>query len=122
VLLGGSAVMDAWGWGDSRIRTTVFMALVLGVFLLVLANRDQQRSLLASLRPPNRWLARMLLAVVMMLVLALGLPWLRQVMGFSVPPAAALGVAALMLAASAAWMEVLRLAAAAVQGLSRQER
>jgi P-type Ca2+ transporter type 2C len=111
VLLGGAALTVAWGWQDTLVRATVFVALVLGVFLLVLANRDLQSHLATSLQLNNPWLLRMLLAVITMLALVLGVPWLRQVMGFSVPPPLALGFAVVMLLAAAAWMELLRRAA-----------
>jgi hypothetical protein len=36
-------------------------------------------------------------------------PWLRQVMGFAIPPVTAFGVVAAILLSAVAWMEVLRL-------------
>jgi P-type Ca2+ transporter type 2C len=107
-LLGGAAAMVSWGWEGSSIRATVFIALVLGVFLLVLANRDLQHSLAASLRQRNPWLARMLVGVLAMLALVFGVPWMREVMSFSIPQPMALGFCALMLLAAAAWTEALR--------------
>lgn len=107
-LLGGAWVLGLWGWEEAAIRVTVFASLVLGVFMLVLANRDVRKPLADGLSRSNPWLARMLLAVVAMLVLALGVPWLRQVMGFMVPPAAALGASAVMLLVAALWLECWR--------------
>jgi P-type Ca2+ transporter type 2C len=110
VLLGSAWVMVMYGWESGQIRATVFASLVLGLFLLVLANRDLRHSLLASLRLRNAWLVRMLLAVVAMLALISATPWLRHVMGFSMPPEAAVGVIAAMYLTAIAWMEGLRIA------------
>jgi Ca2+-transporting ATPase len=110
VLLGSAWLLVAQGWAPGPLRATVFVGLVLGLFLLVLANRDLQHSVFVSLRLRNAWLLRMLLAVVAMLVLIFSVPWLRHVMGFGLPAAAALGVVALILLAAIVWMEGLRMA------------
>jgi P-type Ca2+ transporter type 2C len=110
VLLGSAWLLVAHGWAPGPLRATVFVGLVLGLFLLVLANRDLQHSVFVSLRLRNAWLLRMLLAVVAMLVLIFSVPWLRHVMGFGLPAAAALGVVALILLAAIVWMEGLRMA------------
>lgn len=113
-LLGGAGAMAVRGWAPAQIRAAVFVALVLGVFLLVLVNRDLRTPLAASLRRPNPWLARMLLAVAVILALALGVPWLRQTMGLAMPAPASLGAAAAMLLAAVLWLELLRHAATAL--------
>jgi P-type Ca2+ transporter type 2C len=109
VLLGSAWALVAQGWAAGPLRATVFVGLVLGLFLLVLANRDLQHSIFVSLRLRNAWLLRMLLAVVAMLVLIFAIPWLRHVMGFSLPGLGAVGAVALILLATVAWMEVLRI-------------
>jgi Ca2+-transporting ATPase len=112
MLLLGTWAMLRWGWGADAgaavLRSTVFITLVLGLFLLVLANRDPRRTLRANLSLPNPWLERMALGVVLLLALALGLPWLRQVMGLAIPTPAELVVVAVLLASTAAWLEVVR--------------
>ncbi|MGA8515417.1 MAG: cation-translocating P-type ATPase, partial [Burkholderiaceae bacterium] len=110
VLLGGIWAMVMLGWESGQIRTTGFAGLVLGLFLLVLANRDLHKSLLTNIFLRNRWLVRMLLAVVAMLALIAGAPWLRQVMGFTLPPNAAFAMVAVILLVVIAWMEGLRMA------------
>jgi P-type Ca2+ transporter type 2C len=107
-LLGGSWLMTAWAWPAESVRATVFVALVMGLFLLVLANRDLRRGLFASLLIRNRWLMRMALAVVTLLLAALSVPWLREVMGFGIPAPQAMLIVAAILTLSALWIETLR--------------
>lgn len=102
VLLAACWVLVAQGWSQQAVRTTVFASLVACVFLLVLAHRAD-RPLRSALRD-NRWLPRMLVAVTAVLALAIGQPWLRQVMGFGVPDAAAAAAWALTVACSAGWL------------------
>jgi P-type Ca2+ transporter type 2C len=109
VLLGGAWVMVSQGWAQGHIRATIFAGLVLGLFLLVLTNRNLEHSLLANLRLRNVWLVRMLVAVMVMLALIVVVPWLRQVMGLTIPPIAALGFVVAILFAATVWMEALRL-------------
>lgn len=109
VLLGSAWVLVSQGWAAGPLRATVFGGLVLGLFLLVLANRDLRHPLFISLRRRNAWLVRMLCAVVAMLVLIFTVPWLRQVMGFAIPPMSSVGVVAMQLLATLVWLEVLRM-------------
>ncbi len=109
VLLAGAWWMVSQGWESGHIRSATFLGLVVGLFMLVLANRDLQHSLFANLRLRNVWLVRMLLAVTGMLALIAAIPWLRHVMGFSTPPIAALGIVAVILLATTVCMEALRI-------------
>jgi P-type Ca2+ transporter type 2C len=109
ILLAGAWWMVSQNWDQGHIRATVFAGLVLGLFLLVLANRDLRHSLFANLRLRNAWLVRMLWAVMAMLALIASVPWLRQVMGFSTPPITALGIITVILLATMAWIEALRI-------------
>lgn len=109
VLLGGAWVLVSQGWTAGPLRATLFVGLVLGSFLLVLANRDLWHPLFVSLRVRNAWLVRMLCAVVAMLVLIFTVPWLRQVMGFAIPPIASWGIVAILLVATLVWLELLRM-------------
>jgi P-type Ca2+ transporter type 2C len=108
VLLGSAWAMVSRGWEQGHTRVTVFAGLVLGLFLLVLANRDVRRTLFASLRLRNVWLTRMLLFVIGVLALIFAVPWLRQVMGFAIPAPVAMGVVAVIVLAAVVWMELLR--------------
>jgi P-type Ca2+ transporter type 2C len=107
-LLGSAWVMVSSGWEQGHIRVTVFTGLVLGLFLLVLANRDMRHTLFAGLVQRNAWLTRMLLFVMGVLALTFAVPWLRRVMGFAVPAPATLGIAAVIVLATIVWIEVLR--------------
>ncbi len=107
-LLGASWLMTAQAWPPESVRATVFVALVLGIFLLMLVNRDLHRDLLASMLIRNHWLVGMATAVTALLLAAFGIPWLRQVMGFGVPAPQAILVVAVILVLSVLWMEALR--------------
>ncbi|MDF2464650.1 MAG: P-type ATPase, translocating [Ramlibacter sp.] len=107
IVMAGCAAIVAQQWPGADVRTTSFLALVGGVFLLVPANRVSWRgSGLPRIR--NRWLALLVLAVAGMLALVLGLPWMRQVMGFALPSGAIAAAVSLMVAAIAAWLGALR--------------
>ena len=108
ILLLGYGLMLNQGTDFPQSRTAVFIALLLGVFLLTLANRDLSRSLLARNAAKNPWVPRMFGGVVAMLAVVIGVPFFRHVMGLAVPNAAALAFAALMLAVSIVWLEGLR--------------
>jgi Ca2+-transporting ATPase len=110
VLLAGHAVLhSATSMGEGDLRLTVFVALVLALFLLILSNRDLRHAAIVNLRADNPWLARMFAAVAAVLVAVLWIPGLRDVMGFSsvslTPLAAALG----LLLLCGLWLQVLRL-------------
>jgi P-type Ca2+ transporter type 2C len=109
ILLGSAWVMVSLDWEPGHVRATVFAGLVLGLFLLVLANRDLGHSLFTNLRLRNAWLVRMFGAVIAVLALVAAVPWLRQVIGFTVPPSTAFGFVIATLLAAIIWMELLRL-------------
>ncbi|MEO6519909.1 MAG: cation transporting ATPase C-terminal domain-containing protein, partial [Pseudoxanthomonas sp.] len=69
---------------------------------------DLSRFLLHRAHGGNRWLPRMFGGVTVMLLLVIGVPFFRKVMGLSIPDATTLGYAALMLAAAMVWLEALR--------------
>ncbi|MHB1283093.1 MAG: cation transporting ATPase C-terminal domain-containing protein, partial [Metallibacterium scheffleri] len=88
----------------------VFTALVLALFLLILANRDLAHAALANLRGDNPWLARMFVGVALVLASVMLIPGLRTVMGFAsvgLPPLAA---ALSLFALCGLWLQGLRLA------------
>ncbi|HEY8329309.1 MAG TPA: cation-translocating P-type ATPase, partial [Rhodanobacter sp.] len=89
-------------------RSAVFIALVIGLFLLTLANRDVSRPALSRMPARNPWLARMFGGVALMLAIVVGVPFFRGVMGLAVPGTFTLLATAGMLAAAIAWLELLR--------------
>ena len=108
ILLLGYGLLLAHGVDAAHGRTAVFMALVLGLFLLTLANRDLSRSLLARMTAKNPWLSRMFGGVVALLAVVIAVPFFRGVMGLVVPGSASLVYSALMLTTSCIWLEGLR--------------
>jgi Ca2+-transporting ATPase len=86
----------------------VFIALVLGLFLLTLANRDALRPALARTPAKNPWLPRMFGGVALMLAIVIGVPFFRGVMGLALPNAPTLLASIGMLLAAIAWLELLR--------------
>ncbi len=110
LLAGHAALQAATGWSEGDLRLAVFMALVLALFLLILANRDLYHAALFNMRGDNPWLARMFAAVAAVLAAVPWIPGLREVMGFaraSLPPlAATLG----LLLLCGLWLQGLRLA------------
>ncbi|MEO5621949.1 MAG: cation-translocating P-type ATPase [Dokdonella sp.] len=105
ILLLGYGLLLGQGMDAAQSRTSVFMALVIGLFLLTLANRDLSRSLLTRIRAKNPWLPRMFGGVAFLLGLVIGVPFLRSVMGLAVPHAITLIWAVAILAIAIAWLE-----------------
>jgi len=108
MLLGGNGLLQAAHWPAAAARGTVFTALVLSLFPLILANRPRLLPTRTGPAARNPWLPPMMAAVAAVLALALGLPPLRDVMGFAAPAQAGwLAVAALVLV-SGLWLVAVR--------------
>jgi Ca2+-transporting ATPase len=107
LLLAGHALLRQGGLDEAQARTAVFVALVLDVLLLTLANRQPP----ATLRTGDRrspWVARMTLAIVVLLIAVLALEPLRALMGLAVPDAALSGAVLVLAGLAAAWLGILR--------------
>jgi Ca2+-transporting ATPase len=109
-LLAGLAWLVHQGGHPDQGRAVVFSTLVLGVLLLILANRDLSRPALWGVTDPNPWLWRMVTAVGILLAAMLGIPWLRGLMGLALPGAQGMAMVAGLLALCLAWLELVRLA------------
>lgn len=109
ILLVGYGSMLGLGIDPAHSRTAIFIALVLGLFALILGNRHPEDPLISGSGVRNRWLWPMLAGVVLVLVLAVGTPYLRDIMGLTVPGAISLGASAMLLLATFIWLEALRL-------------
>jgi Ca2+-transporting ATPase len=109
ILLGGYALLQQCaGWGQANLRLTIFSALVLALFLLILTNRSSEHIVLFRLPTDNPWLGRLFASVGIMLAAVILIPTLRHVMGFasiSWPPLAG---AFVLLLACGLWLQVLR--------------
>jgi len=108
ILLLGYGALVGQGLDAAQGRGAVFIALVLGLFLLTLANRDASRPALARTAAKNPWLARMFGGVALMLALVIGVPFFRGVMGLAIPNAPMLLGSTGMLVAAIIWLELLR--------------
>ena len=120
-LLGGCAWLLGHGWNAPDTRAAVFVALVAGVLLLILASRDPRRAPWRNLRPANAWLGWLALGTVLLLG-ALLLPALRGITAFGawrMPMALA---ALAMLLPFLAWLEALRRLLPATRFASSREQ
>jgi len=108
ILLLGYGLLLGQNLDAAQSRSAVFIALVIGLFLLTLANRDLGRPALARTPARNPWLPRMFGGVALMLLLVVGIPFLRKVMALTLPGTTTLMAAAIMLGAALAWLEGLR--------------
>ncbi|MEO6986587.1 MAG: cation-translocating P-type ATPase [Paralcaligenes sp.] len=103
--LAGYSVLTANGYTVGQNRTVIFTSLVLSVLLLILVNRN---AILATTDVGNPWVARMALAVALMLILVIGLPGLRQIMGLAVPDIPSLIAIGSLSMLCAGWLVVAR--------------
>ncbi len=108
VLLGGQAWLVAQGWSGAQGRAVVFSTLVLGVMLLILANRDLSRPALMGVTDPNPWLWRMAAAMALLLAAVLGVPVLRDLMGLALPGMQGLAAGVGLVALCLVWLEAVR--------------
>lgn len=116
ILLGGHALLSETGEAPAQGRSAVFSALVIGVLLLTLANREQilgygpadGDATQKALQTRNPWLPWMAALIALMLASVVAIPALRQIMGLAWPDAAGMQATALMAALSAAWLIALR--------------
>ncbi len=108
VLLAAQAWLIGQGWSTAQGRSVVFGTLVLGVMLLIWANRDLSRPAWYGMTDRNPWLWRMAAGMGLLLMAVLGTPWLRTLMGLELPPSQGLVVAAVLLALCLAWLELVR--------------
>ena len=110
LLLIGYGSMLGLGIDSTQSRTAVFIALIIGLFALILANRHPDHPLTSHGGLRNRWLRPMFVGIVLVLTLAIGVPYLRDVMGLALPTLGSLAGAAILLVLTFLWLEALRLA------------
>ena len=108
VLLAGQAWLIDHGWSHAQGRSVVFGTLVLGVMLLIWANRDLSRPAWFGITDRNPWLWGMAAGMALLLLSVLGIPWLRALMGLEWPGPQGLAVAGVLLALCLAWLELVR--------------
>jgi len=110
ILLVGHTLLQYMGWDETDIRISVFSALVLVLFLLILANRDLTYTMQKNLLRLNSWLIYMFGGVILILTAVLLIPLLRNIMGFAPITLSPLLAAAALFITSGLWLEILRLA------------
>ena len=108
VLLAGQAWMLDHAWSPAQGRSVIFGTLVLGVMLLIWANRDLTRPAWFGITDHNPWLWRMASGMALLLVFVLGTPWMRGIMRLEWPGGQGLGVAAVLVAICLIWLELVR--------------
>lgn len=95
ILLGGFVLFHALGWPLDRVRAVLFLALVLTVLLLILANRTPGAPKGKEKPPENPVTIRLFIAVPLFLALFYTIPFLRNRMGWgALPPASLLSILA----------------------------
>ena len=104
ILMAGHSSLAACGMAEARSRSAVFVALVLGMLLLISANRHPSRSVLAGIDASNPWLWHLGLAVLLLLVLVFNVPALRHVVGLSLPDSGGTWAATAMTTLSVVWL------------------
>ncbi len=107
ILLLGHALLAGLGIDAAHARGAVFIALVAGVLLLILANRGLARPHLPRV-VANPWLPRMAAGMAVMLALVFGVPFLREIMRLALPQATGAAAALAMTLATFAWLGLLR--------------
>ncbi|MET0153533.1 MAG: cation-translocating P-type ATPase [Candidatus Binatia bacterium] len=100
--------MALGGFAEVEARAVAFAALVFGNTGLILSNRSQRRSFVATLREPNRALWWVIAGAVGGLLLVLYLPPLREVFRFAPLDARLVGLAALTGSIGIAWSELIK--------------
>jgi len=108
VLLAGQAWLIDQGWSHAQGRSVVFGTLVLGVMMLIWANRDLSRPAWFGVTDRNPWLWGMAAGMGLLLLAVLGIPWLRALMGLELPGYQGLAAAAVLIALCLAWLELVR--------------
>jgi len=108
LLLLGHAAMLSQGWSMVQARTVGFSALVLGVMLLILANRHPSRPVWSHSHASNPWLWRMAIGIALLLTAMLGVNWLRELLGMAVPGVESVALVVALLVSFLIWIGVLR--------------
>ena len=107
-LLIGNHLLAMHGVTGAQRRLSLFVGLVLGLLLLIAANRDLSRPFYRRAAVRNGSVAMVSAAAFMMLVLMITVPTVRSLMAFSWSGWAQLGYAGLLVAGIGVWLEAAR--------------
>jgi Ca2+-transporting ATPase len=108
IVLAVYAVSLHRGQGDADARTLTFVTLVLANLGLILTNRSWSRTIVSSIRVPNRSLWYVVVGALAFLALALYVPFLRGLFKFSTLHPTDLLICAAGGAVSIGWFEVFK--------------
>ena len=96
------------GATDDGVRATAFAALVAGNLALVLSNRSWSKGVWTTIREPNRAMAWLFAAAILILGLTLSVPMLSGLFRFDTPSWSGLGLVLGGAAFSLLWSELLK--------------
>ncbi len=108
ILLAAYGWMASQAWDPAHSSSLIVLLLIMSVYLLILANRDLHHTAILGLFSKNPWVLRMSGAIALLLLLFLAIPWLRQLLGLTLPNAPEMWVAGAVLLAIGVWLEVMR--------------
>jgi Ca2+-transporting ATPase len=94
--------------GEADVRAMTFVTLVMGILALIFSNRSWTRSIVATLRSPNRALWWVVGGALGFLAMTLYVPYLRDVFHFAAPPPAELAICLGAGTVSVAWFEIVK--------------
>ena len=110
ILLIGYFQLQQMGWKLDDIRIGVFAALVLALFLLVLANTHFTPSARLRTESANPWMFSMFGFVSLMLLAVLFIPFLRDILGFTPITFTSIIISGILLVSCALWLLLVRFA------------
>jgi Ca2+-transporting ATPase len=96
------------GLSATQARALAFTTIVTSNLMLILTNRSWSRTLLSTLRTPNKSLVWVFAGTIIALILVLYVPALQDLFLFNPVPSAALAVAAAAGIASIIWFELFK--------------
>lgn len=102
------AWLDAKAWPQDLTRTIVMVALLLSILLIILANRDHDRSVFLGFTVPNIWMRRLTVAVVMVLIAVFSIPSLREVLRVVPLSVSEIFVLSVVMGGCVVWLELVR--------------
>ncbi len=97
------------GSSAAEARALTFTTLIIANLALILADRSRTRTILATLRTPNRALWWVVLGAATLLIVSLFVPFLRDLFGFTVLHANDLLICLAAGFASIVWFELIKL-------------
>lgn len=97
------------GSSAAEARALTFTTLIIANLALILTDRSRTRTILATLRTPNRALWWVVLGAAVLLILVLFVPFLRDLFGFTMLHANDLLICLAAGLASIVWFEIIKL-------------